>query len=337
MRILVVDFLEEPGHIGFIRPLLAAIATRHEVWFASTPQFCCAVGWKNQVIFHGLGRSRRTRWTWQFFQCLQLLRLSLSPWDSYDAVVFSGYETVSMSLMAGLFRPMAPFLIAHNNLDQLKQSRIKKYAFNLLPSNFKHLGLEAFITQFMQSELGLLAWTLPHTIPPRPSAAPTLRPSLNSEKLVVFAPGRGLKPEHLESLAQSLRPVDRFRLIARPSRAEMPIGLECVLHAEFEDYQGILDRADFVYAGGDFEYRVSGVFYEAMAAGCTLLVPPSRFGREMVKAWPNHVILIDKFDSRSARGKQESSGTPAFLEAHGPQAQAKALDIAIRQRDWMLP
>ncbi len=335
MNILVVDFLEEPGHTRFNELLLVAIGGCHEVYFLSSADYVERVGWTRN---HSLPSFP---WSWKgalgnrVGQCLKYLWLWRSEiLDRFDVVIFSGYETVSFALLGWLFSESKVMVIDHNNLDQIEVSKLKRRFFSFIPKKICHLGLEQFIVRQLNETMQLKASWIP--FPCLESDKPSMGDHgkyCNDAKIRIFAPGRSVSRGALESLAKRLVPPERFLLIARESKACFPADLSTMARIDFDDYDEILASSDYVFIGGAFGLRVSGVFFEAMAQGRPVIVERCRFGEEMKRLWPAEVQMADEFQGSAAVKVPFRSPNPEFMSRHCNDSIQRGLDIAIKALD----
>lgn len=60
-----------------------------------------------------------------------------------------------------------------------------------------------------------------------------------------------------------------------------------IVNSRFDDYYKMMCDAEIVFIDCDFDNRVSGVFYEAIAANCTVVLTESEFSFFVSKKFPN--------------------------------------------------
>jgi hypothetical protein len=332
MKILVIDFLEEPGHVPYNQMLLKSLGAEHEVCFASSPDYIRQVGHPESQATSVVFPRWRDRLTFRLRQCLRYCKLRRSHFlNEYDAIVFSSYETISFALTAWLFWRFKVLLIAHNNLDQLETSLVKRWFFRMIPDRVCHIGLADYIERHLAEDLRVRAGCIPHGYPgPRSAEAAIHGGGAADQRIRIFAPGRSVPPQALESLALKLVPPERFLLMARTSSARLPEGLACVMKDGFENYQELLVSSDYVFIGGAFNYRVSGVFFEAMANGRPVILQSCRFGAEMKRCFPSDVTLMTEFEGSLAQKATPNRGAnPELAGRHGRPAILAAFEKAV--------
>ena len=338
MKILVVDFLEEPGHIAFNHRLLEILRTSHDVCFTSSAPYIQRLGWPETLastVPMILSQPKGNPFGFRINQCLRYFWLYFSGFfEDFDLVIFSSYETISFALASRLFNSKKVMLVDHNNLDQLNISKIKRFLFSMIPQTYCHLGLETYIEKHLKEDLKVQASHLPYPCPEAISISEDLVRGVRTEtRIQVFAPSRAIPPEVMENLALKLVPPERFFLVARATKAIYPEGLMTLVKENFDNYDDLLLLSDYVFIGGVFDYRVSAVCFEAITNGRPVLIQPCRFGIEMKLLWPAQVHLTCEFTGSSAVKTALQPATPTFVARHSDASILKAIDNAIRDMD----
>lgn len=293
--ILFVDPLSD-GHSSFNQLYAQSLSKTLQVAVA----FC--YGYRIALPAHlGLRRLVRTRLRTMGkvgyrFDCLvttlhvAFLALIVRP----RAIVFSSYETISLSCVSYLL-PKRTYAIDHNNIDELN-SAVKRFFFQRIRRRIVHIGFAPYICERTRS-LGQRVIHIPFPIR---HADP-----VNNERLRHSAPPlQAFAP----SGQQDLESVKRFlEIIAGDPRIELLMKRQTGVDADsytnvhstdyYADYEQQLLSSDFIVVLSRFEYRVSGVAYEAIGANKPVFMARSRFATFLKEEFPRQVRMVDDCDS----------------------------------------
>ena len=116
-------------------------------------------------------------------------------------------------------------------------------------------------------------------------------------KNVIFCPSATADMNRVESVAQHM-PDTLFVVKSKKILSYKNLYIKPF----FENYDKMMEIADFVYLPLNDCSRVSGPFFEGVCKGKNILLEKNRFGYEMKKQFPDHVQFIkDVFIKRTAK------------------------------------
>jgi hypothetical protein len=71
----------------------------------------------------------------------------------------------------------------------------------------------------------------------------------------------------------------------------------CISRIYFEDYEKILNSADIIFIPQKFEYRVSGVFYEAIANENSIIVMSKcTYSKSMKSIFGDSIVMLEDLE-----------------------------------------
>lgn len=212
----------------------------------------------------------------------------------FDAVVFSSYETISMCL-ASYFMPRGTYIIDHDNVDELK-SPVKNFFFRSIRRRILHVSFTDDIRKRVHSTGQRSIW-VPHPVRPNPSLYGN-ETSDHSETFRIFSPSANQDASSVSTFLTMLTDDPRLELHIKRT-ADLPDALPSNVFAVdyFEDYEQMLRDSDFVLVLSRFEYRVSGVAYEALGAKKPVLMALCRFSVMLKKDFPESIHFVDDIHS----------------------------------------
>jgi hypothetical protein len=214
----------------------------------------------------------------------------------YDAVIFLSYETISLSLRwPSKFKV---FLFEHNNIDNAKNSVIKRFFYRNLPSLAIHLVFQNHIKDFIENRSHRRAEYLPHPYYQTDFSEKDNHFQIikkNPKKKIIFSPSAST-PENLQKalIAFAGQHNCMFQIICKGS--ENKCSENHIVRPFFDDYEKMMKDSDYVFLGKKFDYRVSGVAFEALSYGKTVIMKDCLFAQELREKYPNMVRIIYRLE-----------------------------------------
>lgn len=213
----------------------------------------------------------------------RLIKKSLEK--SIGKIVFLSYDTVAFFLNRTSISKYEHeiLVLEHNNIDQLKGSIIKRMCYRGINSKVVHMCFESYISKHIKNFYGKTTVVFPHPITRATSFD-------NKESLAsVFAPSSDSDFHFLSEIAE----VCVNNKIYFYSKANDLFNNSEYVRTEkyFSNYHEIFSHSLIILISVDYEYRVSGVFYEALSYGKKVLFKDCLFAREMKKIYPDTVYI----------------------------------------------
>ena len=286
MNILVIDYLSPEGHKNFDQiHIKALLELGHNLHL---------VGKQNQFIaFENRGGIKITSFPKGVFNPLPFKPLSERVlgvirliWlfchievKKYDAIILLSYDILSLfpfKLKKKLF------LVNHNNVSQIYDSRFKLFLTKHLPSYYVHIALSETMKNGLKALLPQkIVVYVPHGYAEK--IAKEERPAfINEGKRFIFCPVNSNYDKELLSMVLNSGKVSGF---LREENIELYVKKNVELRNEsdsiyritsylsLEEYNYMLKKAMAVILpyGKQFKYRCSGIFFECIANGTPIM------------------------------------------------------------------
>jgi len=264
----------------------------------------------------------------------------LKPWD---LILVSSFETVSFSLLSASFCSLSRDIIAflHYNIDDAVRSVLKISLLRSVCKEITFAALEPFIADFASRLLRRGVVHVPEILSfsdlRRDAVQGSLKPS---GRTLVFAPsGSNMSDfwEHMISAEQQFR--DRGIVVVLKGGTEY-VGDSVIVKEYFSDseYEKFMPDCSVVLAPlrEDFNYRVSGVMYDACLAGKPVISNQSMFANYMHHKYGNPVYILQDTSAQSIgigidfvmNEWDKTWNYEEFLYDHSVQAFVEALHSA---------
>ncbi len=293
MKVLIADPLSEKGHVNFNLMLIKSTAIKHDVIFLSHKNYISSENLgvdtayfsDNNMNLNWLSASLRGRITYfkNTYQAIKFFNQS-----DCESLIFSSYENISMGLLCLITASSKSVVfINHNNLDQAKQSKIKKF---FLKKTFK-LGVHCVMTKASKDFLLKLepqknVYEMPH---------PLHFPYNHEIQLgnYIFSPSSTFSKE-LKNILMTWCADSSTKLLIKGDTNK---NSEYIIERKyFKNYMLDMQNCKFVLFLGSFDYRVSGVVIEALSLNKHVVAFESKFIVEMKGKYPSMLSIINSID-----------------------------------------
>lgn len=215
--------------------------------------------------------------------------------EKYDIIFISSYETISFSIAWRKKMDARILIFNHNNIDALKNSKIKKFFFKLINNQVEHIVYEDFIKKYIKTlHVGNKVWVNHHPIDLEKNENRVNSKSKSDNKLLIYAPSSSNDDIFIRKLINynNRKKVlnDKIRLIIKSNNINFEDEQLKVINdrVSYENYISNFKKSDFISLlfEDDFEYRVSGVFFDALAFKKRLLFKENKFSRYYINKYP---------------------------------------------------
>ena len=209
-----------------------------------------------------------------------------------DVTIFLSYDTISMLL----WRSKA-IICEHNNISNTRTNFLKRYAYSLLSKKLVSISLQNHIDRFIVDSCKRDSFVIHH---PVQNIKNDIKHNIrkNTDKTTLFFASGGI--EELDTIA-----VKDFLLISQQHFAYIKGNTDEEAHFYqmrkfFQNYYELMSVCDFIVVIAErYNYRVSGVAYEALSLGKPVILKKSLFSEELKSQYPDMVHIIKNMnDSR---------------------------------------
>jgi len=296
MRILAIEPAGFKGHKKFNAYFLRCLRGIGKVTFVAPSDYLtsCDVDTRADIPESLLRHNSKFGARWSAIRVLDYILKNIRL-DDYDAIVFLAYETISFSLRWPKGRKT--FLFEHNNIEDALGSVVKTFFYKHISANCTHLTLLNHSAQYIQNAYRRSAVYIPHPyyragvsdsgIPIEPISPP----NLSSHKIKIFSPSTSTPQSVQGELKKYVTTTNgKYHAIFKGNITAK--GEDWETSPFFKNYENLMQSCDRVFLGACFEYRVSGVAYEALSYGKIIAHLDSPFARELMKDYPHLLFPI---------------------------------------------
>jgi hypothetical protein len=210
----------------------------------------------------------------------------------HDTVVLLSYYLPVLTMFSWAFSLAGKRLIVVEHNTLVPTNKLKQFAFRLISSKVTHICFEDYIAEFVRLRYGRKAHVvrIPIAVP---LSAIEPKDAVGNIERIVFMPSSTVEMSLLQQIESAFDGDNRYVLYCKGESSAEDKGV--VRQKFFQDYSGLLSKAFCVLIPQPFDYRVSGVFYEALLSGSIVGVADTRFGRAMEKKYPSTVVIIKEW------------------------------------------
>lgn len=238
--------------------------------------------------------SKRSRLLYSFSQfCILLYSIFVRSKTHYDAVIFLSYELPSMALFSHFLKGN-DYLVEHNTISN---GFIKRNLFEFISKKITHICLEKYIALYVKNSFRKKATIVGH---PYNSELIEFIKTNNQNNVTankkIFMPSATIKSEIFYDITNSIADDDSFLLLAK---GEYEAVSENIIVKKFYDnYYLEMFSSHFVLIPQCFEYRVSGVFYEAiLIPHIVIVMSDCLFANEMKLKFGNRIHICKNWSN----------------------------------------
>lgn len=224
---------------------------------------------------------------------LSSLHRALEVAPSREVTLLSYDPWILMPLHAR--RGWSVAVVEHNNVDRAETSSLYRSAYRRLPGSIVHLCFEPYIARHIESRYGMSTAVMPHgvrALRPDDSLVAEIRAS---EGRFVFAPTACPDAIVVRRFAE-LAAEERLSLLTRAPKGReaeyqaLAGNLRLVPHdVHFDSY---MVAAEVIGILNEYQFRVSGVFFEGLSAVRPIWIREGLFARHVAGAYSPHPIRV---------------------------------------------
>lgn len=339
--ILVVDYLSEPGHINSNRYFLGHISKYWQTYFLCEEKYQKDFDDISPLRILNFSKSVTRRQTHSMFyyfgKLKQIHELNkivqiLKP----TFVLFICYEPISLQYFRYSFGEV--FLFEHNNIDIIRKDWKRRLLFRFIPERFVHISYEKYISNFIKVHFRKRNTEIPHPYYAigRQQTFP-LDEIRSTNREVIFAPSGSAANIVLNELISYAKEQNEFHFVLKGELAVE--NDDYTIKPFYKSYAKIMSNSAYILSTVDFEYRVSGIIYEALAMGKTVVGLDTKLHREIKGQYPNMVHIINSVEelrglSKLLKKRNKSNilaDQKRFYDDHSNETIALALKSIFRR------
>jgi len=293
---LLVDFISPSGH-GKINNYFVEnlIEEKYTVTVLAKKNYSF-MSPSNFIIFHTLFENDSQAWRHYLeqviFSFISLL-INIRTVIAADKIVFLSYDNVvniHLFILLKYFFKKEVYVIEHNTVNEGGSgivSYIKRVARQAQALIIKSIVFEEYIGRYLQKVYGFKYTVVSHPI------ILSLDEGGAKCRFDIFSPS-GSTPFDVHVF------LSKYSVLANASVCVKDEGIETfselfIQKRYFDDYDTYMLSAKIIIIGAEFEYRVSGVFYEALATSAYIVMKKCKFSINVIKKFPEKIRIYDDF------------------------------------------
>ena len=297
MRILVIEPLGEIGHINFDKAYLKVLESIGEVTLMTFPRLHKYFNIKNRIELPESFEEKSSNLLHRINQLKVLIYIQKHfPLTDFDAIIFFCYDEISFSLSWP--NSNKTFLMEHNNIDSVNNSFIKKLFYNRIGNNIHHLVFETYIKEYLTRNYKKKTHQILHphyydNIDDLLLKHPVI-PQKGNPRKIIFSPSLNNDHRVMLELKNFVIANDDYFFLAKNKYNEKTKNYR--FEKYFDNYSDELKNCSYVFISADYNYRVSGVLYDALSFGKKIVIKDCLFARVIQKVYPNSISIINNID-----------------------------------------
>jgi len=287
---LIVDPLDEKGHENFNRLFLDLLGESHTLLVSSSSNYRGGA-LSNTRLFSSRLINKRFRFFYLLGQIIIIFRtLNFAIVNKEKCVVFLCYDLFALVFLSHFFYlfNIRLYLIEHNTF--VPSSKVKSTLFNLINKAAKHITLAPYIGSKIQrrKKKVISIW---HPIKKIEfNSDNLLGVTLDKQKKILFMPSSTISEKSKMEINNSIKCIEDVILIRKGNGFSEESNV--IEQQYFEHYENIILRANGILIPQKFDYRVSGVFFEALNSSATIYMSNCAFSREMESCFGTKVKIV---------------------------------------------
>lgn len=312
-KLCVLDVYEAKGHIALNRFFLNKLMGYYSITLLGSKGFAdnyndmeisvintVPFGFANKIIFR----------VYSFYILLMAVFYGIK--NPGSKLLILSYEEITFSLFSKLlcmiFYDVSCF--EHATIPNKGSHKLKKLSFGFISRKVVHLVFEEYMAIFLRETFYKQAKVVFH---------PCLLECANNDSLEdniisVFCPSGGVSAEFHEKIAKHAEIYKSFFYYGKACSDEIKGSKYFLLKKYYDNYNDVFCGSDIIIFPLTYDYRVSGVFYEALSKSKIVFMRDSifsrfclnRYGGEFVKLYSSEEELFILLSSASEIKKNQT-------------------------------
>ena len=322
MNILLADFLTENGHRNLLKSTYDILSLSHNVTVFTTKNYLSLCDIEGIGLSDAYNARRNNKYSFIYNQIKFILSAKYHiQKKKYDAIIINGFENITFSVIWRATN-VPTYLISHDNLTR---KSLSLFFHQKITRKATHLFYEQYIADQLTS--------LKTNVFPHPINSNIEKIRTHKKKIIkgqIFCPSASSNEGELILLERFVTTNQSFSLIAKTHR-KIKSDTNITYKLYHENYEELLLNSEFIFIPFDFDLRVSGVFYDAMALNKLVISinNKSMFIQNMQKKYPHSVYNLKSahlIENLQVNENKKNDEYQYFLSKHESQNIAKILD-----------
>lgn len=311
-NLVVIDLNVQLGHVNLNKKILSVLDDKYKISFVSSKDYIEKIGYPESIVVKNVYFEYESKYQFVIKQILLIRYIikNILYKGSYSKILVLGFENISFSI-AWKRVSIPTFIISHNNLSRGKMSL---FFFKKISQHVSHIFFEKFIKDSFK-ELKNKVFCIPHPI------NPNVENNMYTEEItnLIFCPSSSSSHVEIQRFSELLKKQSKFKLYVKSDTLNSSTNI--IVKKYFNNYEKLLATSSFIFIPFKYDYRVSGVFYDAMVLKKNILTTETsgKFMKEMSRKYPNIVYIVKSFnelDNIKSDIDMRENEFNSFIEEH---------------------
>lgn len=313
MKVLYVDITSPVGHVNYNYRLLSILSELCEIDVVFKENYLCELYSRNKKINkrynipreyfpeHVAKRHKnkimyKIAYRYNLYKSMKDIE-RLVTCNNYDLIFFSSIEVISFCLST--FRPKARYVFVDHAITAIDKNRTKKFFWKLINNNIEVVAMEQYIKDFLENKVKInnKVWLVKH---PLPEIYTQRIDNKQKDRNIIFAPSGSNDEKFIEFLISNDKFIKKYKIIIKSNLQQFTgENLEVFnTRIEYDEYYRLMKSCDYVLLPyeNNYNYRVSGVFYEAVVLNKLCLINGNNTLKYYVERYPTIVTQFNGYD-----------------------------------------
>lgn len=305
-KIIIVDLIGTIGHVNWLNKLFSIVEDKFDIIFIGYKSFCKHLNVEHTFLLNDKYSISKNKYHNLINQTKAILQTKniIKKFDNEIPLYIVGFENISYAIFG--FKKRKTLLHLHNNLSL---SSLSLFFLKLTTINNSFVVFEKFIKTFLKN-FNNSTYVLNHTL----NFLPEDKNVSNDDFIFISSKVDDLMfIDPIIKFAEAKRLKIIFRSELKIDNSETLISMPF-----FDNYKELLMNSKYVVIISPHDYRVGGVFYEAMLFNKKIISFGSKgtFINEMNKIYPNTFVQIQENSHNNLDLNKKNNDYSNFLLKH---------------------
>lgn len=313
MKVLYVDITSPIGHKNYNYKILSLLSELAEIDVAFKKDYLQKfnVDYVNKIydipdkfFSENLQEKKSSKlykliYRYYIFKSMQWVN-SIIKQGNYDIVFFSSIEVISFSL--GALKPKTRYCFVDHAIADLDRNKVKQFFWKHINHKIDAIVMENYIGDFLKDKLKIKnnIWILKHPLP-KIEYNECLQTKKDKMAKYIFAPSGSNDEKFVQYLIDNDNLIPNFKIVIKSKNINYKSDKLHVFNNRISDdeYYNLMLNCSFILLPYDdsYNYRVSGVFFEAIEFGKLVLLNANNSLSYYVEKYPNTVFGYNGYEN----------------------------------------
>lgn len=217
--------------------------------------------------------------------------------NNYDIVFFSSIEVISFCLST--LNPKTKYVFVDHAITEIEKNKTKRFFWKRINKNIDVIVMENYIKDFLENKIGIRnkVCLLKHPLPDIEHYKSSKSDEINEK--FIYAPSGSNDEEFVNYLLKNENLIKDFKIVIKSKKINYNSPNLYIFNSRISEseYYNLMLNCSFVLLpyDDDYNYRVSGVFYEAIQFDKMVLLNSNNSLEFYAERYPNTVLKYNGY------------------------------------------